>query len=357
MNDYTSENNKQLITKLRTLQNELPEFCKLFFRAKADTTQIKTRIAYAYDLRIFFYFLYTEIDTFKLRKSKNDFTIEDLDLISATDLNIYSEFLNLYSIPDLNNPDIVKTFTNDENGKKRKLSTVRSFYKFFYQKEMIKSNPALLIEMPKIHEKPIVRMDVNEVADLLDKIENGEKLTAKQASYHKKTALRDLAMISLFLGTGIRISECVGLDINDFNFKDNSFIVTRKGGNRTILYYSDEVKEAILNYLENDRKNVEVARSEDANALFLSMQKKRITPRAVENILDKYIKIAVPLKKITPHKLRSTFGTNLYKETNDIYLVADVLGHKDVNTTRRHYAAIEQDRRRLAAKVTKLRED
>lgn len=357
MNDYTSENNKQLITKLRTLQNELPEFCKLFFRAKADTTQIKTRIAYAYDLRIFFYFLYTEIDTFKLRKSKNDFTVEDLDLISATDLNIYSEFLNLYSIPDLNNPDVVKTFTNDENGKKRKLSTVRSFYKFFYQKEMIKTNPALLIEMPKIHEKPIVRMDVNEVADLLDKIENGEKLTAKQAAYHKKTALRDLAMISLFLGTGIRISECVGLDINDFNFKDNSFIVTRKGGNRTILYYSDEVKEAILNYLENDRKNVDAVRSEDANALFLSMQKKRITPRAVENILDKYIKIAVPLKKITPHKLRSTFGTNLYKETNDIYLVADVLGHKDVNTTRRHYAAIEQDRRRLAAKVTKLRED
>lgn len=357
MNDYTSENNKQLIKKLRTLQNELPEFCKLFFRAKADTTQIKTRIAYAYDLRIFFYFLYTEIDTFKLRKSKNDFTVEDLDLISATELNIYSEFLNLYSIPDLNNPDIIKTFTNDENGKKRKLSTVRSFYKFFYQKEMIKNNPALLIEMPKIHEKPIVRMDVNEVADLLDKIENGEKLTAKQASYHKKTALRDLAMISLFLGTGIRISECVGLNINDFNFKDNSFIVTRKGGNRTILYYSDEVKQAILNYLENERKNVEVARSEDANALFLSMQKKRITPRAVENILDKYIKIAVPLKKITPHKLRSTFGTNLYKETNDIYLVADVLGHKDVNTTRRHYAAIEQDRRRLAAKVTKLRED
>lgn len=357
MNDYTSENNKQLITKLRTLQNELPEFCKLFFRAKADTTQIKTRIAYAYDLRIFFYFLYTEIDIFKSRKSKNDFTVEDLDLISATDLNIYSEFLNLYSIPDLNNPDVVKTFTNDENGKKRKLSTVRSFYKFFYQKEIIKTNPALLIEMPKIHEKPIVRMDVNEVADLLDKIENGEKLTAKQASYHKKTALRDLAMISLFLGTGIRISECVGLDINDFNFKDNSFIVTRKGGNRTILYYSDEVKEAIVNYLENERKNVEVARSEDANALFLSMQKKRITPRAVENILDKYIKIAVPLKKITPHKLRSTFGTNLYKETNDIYLVADVLGHKDVNTTRRHYAAIEQDRRRLAAKVTKLRED
>lgn len=357
MNDYTSENNKQLITKLRTLQNELPEFCKLFFRAKADTTQIKTRIAYAYDLRIFFYFLYTEIDIFKSRKSKNDFTVEDLDLISATDLNIYSEFLNLYSIPDLNNPDVVKTFTNDENGKKRKLSTVRSFYKFFYQKEIIKTNPALLIEMPKIHEKPIVRMDVNEVADLLDKIENGEKLTAKQASYHKKTALRDLAMISLFLGTGIRISECVGLDINDFNFKDNSFIVTRKGGNRTILYYSDEVKQAILNYLENERKNVDVSRSEDANALFLSMQKKRITPRAVENILDKYIKIAVPLKKITPHKLRSTFGTNLYKETNDIYLVADVLGHKDVNTTRRHYAAIEQDRRRLAAKATKLRED
>ena len=86
------------------------------------------------------------------------------------------------------------------------------------------------------------------------------------------------------------------------------------------------------------------------------MQNKRITVRAVENLVKKYASMVTSLKKITPHKLRSTYGTTLYKETGDIYLVADVLGHKDVNTTRKHYAALEEDRRRRAAKAVTLRE-
>ena len=87
------------------------------------------------------------------------------------------------------------------------------------------------------------------------------------------------------------------------------------------------------------------------------MQRKRITVRAVEQLVKKYAQLAAPLKKISPHKLRSTYGTSLYRETGDIYLVADVLGHKDVNTTRKHYAALAQERRRTAAEVIKLRED
>ena len=97
--------------------------------------------------------------------------------------------------------------------------------------------------------------------------------------------------------------------------------------------------------------------SGDENALFLSMQKRRIGVRAVENLVKKYAKLVTNLKNITPHKLRSTYGTSLYRETGDIYLVADVLGHKDVNTTKKHYAAIEEDERRSAAKYVHLRED
>ena len=93
------------------------------------------------------------------------------------------------------------------------------------------------------------------------------------------------------------------------------------------------------------------------NAFFLSLQNKRITVRAVENLVKKYAKNVTTIKKITPHKLRSTFGTNLYQETGDIYLVADVLGHKDVNTTRKHYAAMKDEHKRKAAKAVKLRED
>ena len=89
-------------------------------------------------------------------------------------------------------------------------------------------------------------------------------------------------------------------------------------------------------------------------ALFLSLQYRRITVRAVENLVKKYAKIVTPLKKITPHKLRSTYGTELYRETGDIYIVADVLGHRDVNTTRKHYAAISEDHRRAVADAVKL---
>ena len=87
------------------------------------------------------------------------------------------------------------------------------------------------------------------------------------------------------------------------------------------------------------------------------MQYRRITVRAVENLVKKYAKIVTPLKKITPHKLRATYGTALYRETGDIYIVADVLGHRDVNTTRKHYAAITEDHRKSVAGAVKLHDD
>lgn len=358
MNETYAETNRiKQLRQLRTIQESLPEFTEDFFRGIADITQVRTRIAYAYDLKIFFYFLKNSLPRFRDRKDEKDFYIEDLDKLKATDLDRYSEFLTMYTLPAETEGGKERTYTNNEKGKQRKLSSLRSFYAFYYKKEMISSNPSLLINMPKIHEKPIIRLDVNEVVELLNKVESGDQLSKRQAAFHKRTGLRDLAIITLFLGTGIRISELVGLNINDFSFKDNSFIATRKGGNRMILYFSDEVKKTLLDYYEKDRSKVEPEDPSDAQAFFLSLQKRRISPRAVEKLLDKYIKVAVPLKKISPHKLRSTFGTNLYNETNDIYLVADVLGHKDVNTTRRHYAAMEEDRRRIAAKVTKLRED
>ena len=129
---------------------------------------------------------------------------------------------------------------------------------------------------------------------------------------------------------------------------------TGQGGADVILYFGEEVREALLDYLEEREKIIPKEGSEDA--LFLSMQKRRISVRAVENLVKKYARPVTPLKTITPHKLRSTYGTQLYQETGDIYLVADVLGHKDVNTTRKHYAAMEDQRRRMAAGKIQLRE-
>ena len=220
--------------------------------------------------------------------------------------------------------------------------------------KLITQNPAAIVKMPKLHEKNIVRLDVDEVAILLDEVESGEKLTKRQQAYHEKTKVRDLAILTLMLGTGIRVSECVGLDMDDVDFKNNGIKIHRKGGKEVIVYFGEEVCEALLNYME-ERENITPVEGH-ANALFLSMQNKRISVRSVENLVKKYSKLVTNLKNITPHKLRSTYGTNLYRETGDIYLVADVLGHKDVNTTKKHYAALEDERRRTAAKYVRLRE-
>ena len=190
---------------------------------------------------------------------------------------------------------------------------------------------------------------------LLDLADSGDKLNKHQKAYHENTKIRDVAILTLFLGTGIRNSELVGLNIDDIDFEDMSFAVTRKGGNRTILYFNDEVDRTLKDWLKkrSEIKNL----PEDEKALFLSLQNKRISVRTIQELVKKYAKIITPLKKITPHKLRSTFGTNLYRETQDIYLVADFLGHSDVNTTKKHYAASSEDIKRKAIKSVKMRDD
>ena len=188
---------------------------------------------------------------------------------------------------------------------------------------------------------------------MLSLAQSGDQMTRGQQKYQKLTAKRDYAMISLFLGTGIRVSECVGINMQDVDLENNAFIVTRKGGNQVVLYFPPEVAEALADYME-ERDQIEALPGHE-DALFLSLQRRRITQRAVQNLVKKYASVAAPLKtKISPHKLRSTYATNLYNETGDIYLVADVLGHTSVDTTRKHYADMTDARRKMAAEHVHL---
>ena len=187
-----------------------------------------------------------------------------------------------------------------------------------------------------------------------DQVEDGTNLTKAQQRFHQVTKTRDIALLTLLLGTGIRVSECVGLDLEDVDFKNNGIKIRRKGGYEAVIYFGEEVEEALSDYLE-ERYHI-IPQTGHEHALFLSMQQRRMSVRAVENMVKKYTRSITTLKNITPHKLRSTYGTNLYQETGDIYLVADVLGHSDVNTTRKHYAAQSDERRRRAAQYVKLRE-
>lgn len=346
--DYFTARDEENIMKLRELRLQLPIFCSQFFMGIEPTTTPLTRLGYGRDLKIFFEFLTTNTQEFYGVNTK-EFTLKQLEQVTSTHLEMFLDYLTVYKIGK-------KTYRNSEKAKSRKLSSVRSLLKYYFKKEKLTSNVASIIDTPRIHDKEIVRLEVDEVVRLLDFAEfGGQELTKMQRSFHNHTKIRDFAMLSLFLGTGIRISECVGLNVEDIDFNNNAFKITRKGGNKVILYFNDEVHDALKTYIKQREKIKNLPENE--KALFLSLQNKRISVRAVEKLVKKYASFVTPLKTITPHKLRSTYGTNLYRETNDIYVVADVLGHKDVNTTRKHYAAISEDIKRSASTKVKLRKD
>ncbi len=333
------------IDKIAELLEELPSFCADYFLGIESRTSSQTRLKYAYDLRIFFDFLcnrkYKKLDVL-------DLTLVELQETSHYDIELFLSYLSHYRFRE-------KHLSCDERAKARKLSAVRALFKYFFNKGMIAVDNSAKVSTPKLHDKEIIRLDKEEVSDLIHIAESGNGLTRHATGYHNKTKIRDTAIITLFLGTGIRISELVGLDNDSFDFSENSFLVTRKGGNQAILYFSDEVKYALEEYIAEKSNDPKIPQGE--SAFFLSMQYKRINVRSVEILVKKYSKLASPLKKITPHKLRSTYGTRLYNETGDIYIVADVLGHRDVNTTKKHYAAISEENRRKVAGVVKLRQE
>ena len=346
---YTQNRDRNNLVLIRQLLRELPANCVDFMRAIEPTTTVLTRLAYLRDLKLFFKYLTSEVPYFADLKT-TEITDADLNHIAGTHIALYSDYLTLYIRDD------EREETNADMSKMRKLSTLRSYFKFLFKNNRVNSNVAQLIDLPKLHEKPILRLEIDEVVRMLDEVESGSALSDGQKKWHDLTKTRDLAIISLFLGTGIRVSECVGIDIDDIDFSQNSFLVTRKGGAQVILYFPEEVAGALKAYMAL-RKTIEALPGHE-QAFFLSMQKKRMNVRSVENLVKKYALLVAPLKKrISPHKLRSTFGTNLYHETGDIYLVADVLGHSDVNTTRRHYAAMTDDRRREAARRVRLRDE
>lgn len=350
---YRDQVDAKRILQIRAITRELPQACSDFIRAIAVTTGTFTRLAYAIDMRTFFHFLQAE------RVAFSDcpltlWTDEDLARVSQSDLTAYVEYLTYYFKEDDGAQEQpVKALVNHDLAIKRKLCSIRSLYDFLFQNHRIPSNVTLLVPLPKIHEKPILRLTRDEMTKMLNQAETGEGLTETQKRFQKITAKRDYAMLSLFLGTGVRVSECVGINLSDVNLEENAFLVTRKGGNQVVLYFPPEVATALGEYMEERKKMDALPGHEDA--LFLSLQKRRITQRAVQNLVKKYAATAAPLKpKISPHKLRSTFATNLYNATGDIYLVADVLGHSSVDTTRKHYADMTDARRRMAAEYVRL---
>lgn len=353
MANYHENLSTQEVLKLRKLQKQLPSFLRSFFNSVSSKSSSRTATAYAYDLIVFFRYIFEEHKDLGGTNTK-DLELSDLEKISAEDIEDFLNYLSFYVKNNSKNPEKSPEVTNADKGKARKLSAIRTMYKYYYSHERISKNPTTLVDSPKLHNKAIVRLNNNEVGHLLDAVESGSKLTKTQKSRHQQNQKRDLAIMTLLLGTGLRISECIGINLNDLNFNENNVLVTRKGGDTAFVYFSDEVAIALWEYFELRQKLP--TKDKEETALFLSNQGRRMSPRTIQLLVKKYAQ-GVTSKKITPHKLRSTFGTNLYNETRDIYLVASVLGHSDVAVTQKFYVAMEEQNKQNAVNCVKLRKN
>lgn len=340
--DYYKEQKQMQMKKLKELEKGLPTYVIAYLDEKELNSQTSTVMSYAYDLHTFFRYILESNPSCKNLQIR-DIPLDFLENLTFEDINEYQKYLSY--------TDSGEKHMNSERGIARRMAPLRGFFKFACLHGYMNSNPTLgAAKRKKTPKNDIIRMNAAEVSTMLGTVKNSNISSARQRKFCEKTRLRDTAIITLFLNTGIRVSECVGLDLEDVNFVAKTIYIVRKGGKSSVLYFNDVVTQALNDYIELERAPL-LGEHSDEKALFLSNRRQRMCVKSVENVVKKFAKESVAGKHITPHKLRSTYGTALYQETGDIRLVADVLGHEDINTTAKNYAAIEEAHRQIAAKV------
>ena len=346
---FYQDKERNLIINYRELSNALPNYVSAFLKSKELIVKYSTLIAYAYDIQTFLHYLTTQ-NPLLSKTTINKIPIDVIDNLNESDIEEFQRYLRFSSSDDSKTQNSNKAIA-------RKMTSIRGLFKFLEQKEYIKKNITNQVAMPKIKEPKIIkRLDNsenhNEIKMLLDGISDISTLTIpeKQLKFLQKTWMRDRAIIYVLLGTGIRVSECEGLDINDVDFDANHLNIKRKGGFYDRVYFNETVAISLRDYIDNERLSYSSTADADKNALFLSNKSKRISIDAIEQMVAKYTSIILG-KRYTPHKLRATYGTVLYQKTGDIRLTADVLGHSSITTTSKHYAAQTEINKQRAGRI------
>ena len=251
---YREKQDQKRLESIRTMLLTLPRSCADFIRSLLSTTSTLTRLAYTIDLGTFFDFAMKELTCFS-SENASQVTDEEIARLKPRDIEIYADYLSLYFRQTEGDTAEQRMFKNHTYGVMRKLSSLRSFFNYLFRTQRIPANIVTLVPLPKKHEKPILLLERDEMQKLLGTVYSGEQLTPQQAAFHKLTQVRDFAIVMLFLGTGIRVSECVGIDLEDLDFRNNALLVTRKGGNQVILYYPKEVADALRAYLDQRERH------------------------------------------------------------------------------------------------------
>ena len=333
---YQDELIYSLELKANNLIKELPNFAKTYFDYLLDrNSSERTRVQYAYDLKYFFEWLQNQ-SGFKGEKIKPLPPSDVLDRLTKEDLQEYVASLRHVSYKDKYGKEHIKKASDSTIA--RKICSLRSFYRYFYTTGDIKKDTASLLAVPDIKIKEVAILERNDVQRLLEEVEldanDKQGLSRQKKDALNRTKKRDLAIYMLFFGTGMRVSELVGIDLEDLDLKNCSVILTRKGGNQDTTYFSKEVRDALSDYIENER--VDLLSNNDSTALFISLKHSRISQRSVERMIKNYGSSAGMNKKVTPHTTRRTYGTTLYRETRDVFLVADALHHVSTETAKKY---------------------
>jgi site-specific recombinase XerD len=338
---YHDQKRKDTVRKINNTKELLPEFAAEFLSSLMNSKELSTVAVYGENLRIFFHYLISS--GLSKASQSEDITIEEIRNVKPRDIESFLLYLEDYLYNG-------RTRHNGGSGKKAKLATVKMFYKFLIMSELTEINPADIVAMPKVHRKPIIVLEKEEVEDMFSAITTNDFFSGRALEYHEEEKERDEAIITFFLGTGVRVSELVGLDLDDIDLPRRKATVTRKGGNVEEVYFSEDVKDALVRYIKGSRRDYE-PKDSSKNALFLSRKHNRISVRAVQVLVKKYATLIVGEgNKISPHKMRSTYGTALYEETGDIELTSKALGHRSLNVTSEHYVRFPEDRKKLAAR-------
>jgi integrase/recombinase XerC len=329
--NYAKQKQKKNIEDTVEMLKEMPGFINYYYKSNVLALSASSQHSYMYDIYNFLKWWHSSLPELQEKELK-EMQNEDIAKVTPNDVLDYITYMRNES----------ETFLS-ESTLARRCAALNNLFTYLEQYGIIETNPMVKVKRPKIKkDKRIIRLEDEEVERYFDSILNGTGFTEHQRKYLENTKQRDYTIATLLLTSGIRVSEMVGLNIEDVSFTNCRIQITRKGGKKQYIPLSDDTLDVLKEYLA-ERKKVSPALPEDETALFLSTQNTRMTTAAVQNLIKKYAKAAGIDKPITPHKLRKTYGTNLYNKTRDIYLVANALGHDSVVTTTKHYVASDEE--------------
>jgi integrase/recombinase XerC len=352
MNTYHDEVSVKSYDKLKEMLQTLPPYCANYFNARNDVLEPRTAVSYAGDLNVFFHYI-KEANPLYRNVDVSDIPVEAIGNMESTDIEEFLAYLSHYTMNGSENK-------NGDKAKAHKLATLKAFFKYLVKSHYIDKNPAELVETPKVHKKDIIALNTEDTERLFTEIQSGNGLTKKQLERHEQNKARDNAILMVLLGTGIRVSELVGLNLSDVDLTANRLSVIRKGGNQDHVYFSEPVANALREYIGDGESNIIGTRhsyhpADDEKALFISYKKNRLAVRSVQYLVSTYADIVFGAgNHISPHKMRSSYGTALYEQTGDLELVSKTLGHASVMTASTHYIKYPEEKRREAANYNKL---